>query len=209
VTARTRRWLRRQRALLADVPAPRFLDVGCSEGAVVAAAAEAGFAAAGVELEPEAASRARARGLAVVAGKLGDLPQDETYHLMRMNQLLEHVASPRELLRQARARLAEGGLLRIVTPNAAGHAHRVLGAAWRHLGGERNGHLCLFSPTALRRCAHGAGLEVVSLSTRGLRAWSRRGPGGLRRIGWRLLEQALYVRLGERGDELVAVLRRR
>ncbi|MBX3467997.1 MAG: methyltransferase domain-containing protein [Planctomycetes bacterium] len=163
----------------------------------------------GVDAAPDRAAEARARSGAVVhAGTLDDLPGDERFDVVRLNQLLEHVPSPRALLAAARARLTPGGAVHLATPNLDALAHRVLGARWRQLGREDNGHLVLVGPAHVRRYADEVGLRVVRLRTRGARAWSLGAGSRAARRAWRLIEQGLepWARLARRGGVLEAVL---
>lgn len=189
---------------------PRLLDVGCGDGALLAAARAAGWDVAGVELEGDRAAEAAARGVGPVHhGPLETLdPALPPFDVVRLHHVVEHVPSPRALLRDAAARLAPGGRLVVATPSGASLGARVAGSAWRHLGRPGNGHLVLLSPAALRGYARALGLEVEALATRGTRAWSLDRGRPVRRA-WRLVEQALvpWARLAGRGGVLEATLR--
>lgn len=203
---RLRAWLRRLRL----PPGARLLDVGCGAGLTLEVARELGLEALGVDAAPDRAAEARARSGAVVhAGTLDDLPAAlGLFDIVRCNQLVEHVVSPRALLRAARARLAPGGALHLATPNLDALAHRALGPRWRQLGRADNGHLVLLGPAHVARYAHELGLGLRRLRTRGARAWSL-GAGSRRaRRAWRLVEQALepWARVAGRGGVLEAVL---
>lgn len=204
--ARQRAWLRGLRL----GPGARLLDVGCGAGALLEVARAAGLDAVGVDAAPDRAAEARARSGAVVhAGTLETLPAElGRFDVIRMNQLVEHVPSPRALLLAARERLAPGGALYLATPNVDSLAHRVLGARWRQLGREENGHLVLLGPAHVRGYAREVGLAVARLRTRGARAWSLGARAGAARRGWRVVEQALepWVRVTGRGSVLDAAL---
>ncbi len=203
--ARLRAWLRAAR-LRAGA---RLLDVGCGAGLLLEAARAAGVEAVGVDAAGDRAAEARARSGAVVhAGTLETLSADlGRFDVIRMNQLVEHVPSPRALLAAARARLAPGGALHLATPNLDALAHAALGPRWRQLGRDDNGHLVLLTPAHVARYAHEVGLRVTRLRTRGARAWSLVAAGGARRA-WRVVEQALepWARLAGRGGVLEAIL---
>ncbi|MEP6916995.1 MAG: class I SAM-dependent methyltransferase [Acidobacteriota bacterium] len=103
------------------VPAPRVLDIGCSMGGFLAALAEDGARAVGVEPSPHDAAVARDRfGLDVRPGFFEDVEfGDDRFDLISLRFVFEHVATPRALVRRARALLAGGGLLFIDVPNLA------------------------------------------------------------------------------------------
>ncbi len=189
---------------------PRLLDVGCGDGALLAAAKAAGWDVAGVELEGDRAAEAAARGVGPVhAGPLETLdPGLAPFEVVRLHHVVEHVPSPRALLAAAAARLAPGGRLVAATPSAGSLGARVAGPAWRHLGRPGNGHLVLLSPAALRGYARALGLEVEALVTRGTRAWSLDRTRPARRA-WRVVEQLLvpWARLTGQGGVLEATLR--
>ena len=189
---------------------PRLLDVGCGDGALLAAAKAGGWDVAGVELEGDRAAEAAARGVGPVHhGPLETLdPALAPFDVVRLHHVVEHVPSPRALLAAATARLAPGGRLVVATPNGASLGARVAGAGWRHLGRPGNGHLVLLSPQALRGYARALGLEVEALATRGTRAWSLDRARPARRA-WRVVEQALvpWARVTGRGGVLEATLR--
>jgi SAM-dependent methyltransferase len=77
-----------------------------------------GLAPVGVELSAWAAQRARQRGHLVYEGRLETQTfPAESFDAAVLLDLIEHVDSPRGLLRRCRALLRPGGLLFIGTPN--------------------------------------------------------------------------------------------
>lgn len=99
---------------LKRIPAgAEVLDVGCGDGFFLNLVSGP---KRGVELNPEAARRARAAGLRVDEIRLEDLPPGSA-DVVTMFQVLEHVARPRETLDAARAALREGGRLLVAVPN--------------------------------------------------------------------------------------------
>jgi SAM-dependent methyltransferase len=209
--ARHRRFLSRLRSRTTS-PSPRLLDVGCGGGELLVEAEAAGFEAHGVDLSPDRVAEARERGVRAEVGRLEDCPAllPGPYDVVRMNQVLEHVVSPRALLLAVASRLAPGGEVHLATPNIDSLVHAVREGGWRQLGRRANGHLVLVGPRAVARYGAETGLEVVALRTRGARAWSQSRPSGPGRRALRLVEQALepWVRLRGRGGVLEAVLRK-
>jgi len=131
--------LAQQRALLeracrAAPGARSLLDVGAANGLLVEAAGAAGLDAAGVEPSASLAAAARRRGVDVRTGVLPLAELGERrFDLVTCIDVIEHVTDPVALLHACRERLAPGGRLLVVTPDAASVLARVLGRRWWHL----------------------------------------------------------------------------
>jgi methionine biosynthesis protein MetW len=97
--------LRPDLAVIADHvrPASRALDIGCGDGALMAALAEKGCDARGMEIDPELVERCVSRGLSVVQGDadrdLADYP-DKTFDYAILSQTLQTAARPDRMLDQ-------------------------------------------------------------------------------------------------------------
>ena len=143
----------------------RLLDAGAAGGAFVLEAREAGFAAQGIEPAPAFARHAReVLGVDVRDGRLEDLAgADETWDVITLWHVLEHVPDPVGGLRVLRAALAHGGLLLLEVPNVASTAAMMLGTGWTHLDPEV--HVSHFDPGTLRTALEHAGLEVAWIGT--------------------------------------------
>lgn len=186
-----------RRVILALAPERRggaLLDLGTSTGEfTLAVAARLGATrVAGVELIPEHAAAAHARGIAVSCSDLDDgLPfADGSFATVHANQVIEHVRRTDTFLREVRRVLAPGGIACLSTNNLASWhtvgslvlgfqpmpAHvsdevivgnpldPLRGRAHQDLGRT---HLRLFTARALTElCAH-HGLERVALRTVG------------------------------------------
>ncbi len=105
---------------------PRVLDVGCGDGGAALALDAAGGRVDGLEIETrrlaEAQEEVRRRGVAVRLA-FGDITDPATldsfagpYDLILFRDVLEHIPDKETALRQARARLAEGGSIVVVFP---------------------------------------------------------------------------------------------
>lgn len=160
-------------------PGRRLLEVGCGNGHFLAVAERRGWEVSGVELSRAHVDRARARGLDVVYGDLGDdaLWSDHRFDALVAIEVLEHVPRPLDLLRAAADRLAPGGALFLTTPNFGSVTRRLLGAGWSVLDPE---HVALASPAGLASALRRAGFTVVRMESRNLylseyrRLWSGR-----------------------------------
>lgn len=81
--------------------ATRALDIGCGDGALMAALAEKGCDARGMEIDPELVERCVSRGLSVVQGDadrdLADYP-DKAFDYAILSQTLQTAARPDRML---------------------------------------------------------------------------------------------------------------
>jgi SAM-dependent methyltransferase len=116
-------------------PRPRLLDVGCWDGAATERfAAELGAAMHGIEIFPEPAERARARGVDVAAVDLERevFPWDDaTFDVVVANQIFEHLKNIWLPLSEVYRVLRPGGYFVISVPNLASAHNRVLLALGR------------------------------------------------------------------------------
>ncbi|MBN1429205.1 MAG: class I SAM-dependent methyltransferase [Anaerolineae bacterium] len=125
------------------VPYGRVLDVGCSAGLFLKSLPER-YERYGLELGHESAAIARSRGI----GTILEQPLEEadfnpeTFDLVTMWDVLEHLPSPRRALQRVWKWLRPGGHLLIVTPDIGSLTARLLGPRWPHLIRQ---HLYYFS----------------------------------------------------------------
>jgi 2-polyprenyl-3-methyl-5-hydroxy-6-metoxy-1,4-benzoquinol methylase len=171
--------------------AGRLLDVGSALGSFLAAAAQAGFEAEGVEPDPGTSEQARARGLRVHTGTLealaarraedgADAPAPPGYDVVTMFHVLEHLDSPRAALTAARALLRPGGILVVETPTVENPWFRLAPSRWRQLIPD---HYFFFSRETLERLLRETGFEPLHHATVGRRVSLRFAADRLRRAG--------------------------
>lgn len=162
------RW-RRARAgqFIRHLPPPRsdgarLVDVGCGDGGFLPVARLLGYAASGIEFDPAAAERARARGFEVHAGGVDDAAiAPGSVEQITLSHVIEHLHAPVETLRTLRSWLAPGGRIWLQTPNIDSAGAQRFGAAWRGLEPPR--HLVMFNAGALRTALERAGFERIEL----------------------------------------------
>lgn len=136
----------------------RVLDVGCSVGTFLEAAAARGWDAVGIEPNPAAAAGARARGRHVVVGYFDTqtacgLGEFDAVH---MSDVIEHVFDPVQMLKAARTVLKPGGVLLVTTPDF----DTLCGRALQRKPAE---HVVHFRRGALAEAAARAGFEGISV----------------------------------------------
>jgi len=142
-----------------------LLDVGCGNGKFLVHMRKLGWEVMGVEPDSKAVRIAReCFKLNVFQGRLEKIKfPDNSFDVVTMNHVIEHVPNPVELLAECYRILKPGGKLVVVTPNIQSLGRYLFGKYWR--GWEIPRHLILFSPKSLQMCAEQAGLKVQSLWT--------------------------------------------
>lgn len=155
---------RRLHALRLPTPqrGDRLLDVGCGDGADIAALRRQGWDVAGIEPDPAARDVALSQGLTVYE-RLEDLPESGLFELAILRHVIEHVRNPLAELSSIRRLLADGGRLVAVTPNRDAYGLQIFGKYWRGFDAPR--HLQVLSSSAMRSLAEAAGFEKVEVMT--------------------------------------------
>lgn len=180
----------RELASLMDLSRARVLDVGCGNGAFLWSLCSLGARGEGCDIDPRAVAFARERlGLTGVRqGTIADVPRDSRFDLVVLQDILEHLLRPREVLDAAAARLAPGGLLYLWTPNATLAEREPEPAVFR----ADFEHLQFFQTRGIQRLAQELQLELLHLETLGDLSYGDRDIGrkpAARRKLKRLLEQ--------------------
>lgn len=150
---------------------PRMLEVGCGTGAAVRAAADLGWEAVGVDIDPQLIDLGRRRfDVDLRPATLRDAGlEGSRFQFIRLRDVIEHLPDPYATLVQVRRLLAADGVALVVTPNVNG-----LPARLRRLLGRTRGmiatvppphHLHGFCTGTLRRMARRAGLEPLVVTT--------------------------------------------
>jgi SAM-dependent methyltransferase len=150
------------------VPAGDVLDVGCSDG-ILLARLPPRYVPHGIEISAALARLAAAavapRGGSVIqASALDGLRQlaGGRFSGVWMHAFLEHELMPLDVLREAGRVLRPDGCLIVKVPNYASINRRVRGARW--CGFRFPDHVNYFTPASLRDMARAAGLRVVRMS---------------------------------------------
>ena len=191
-------------------PPARLLDVGCGTGRFLRQAAQAGYAATGLEPVEGTAASARDAGLDVRTGVLEDAPEPGTWDIVTAFHVLEHVADVSAFLTTLRALPRPGGRVVLEMPNWRSLCRREAGDRWSLLSpGE---HITFFSRAVLADALGKAGFDEVdvrspswvgppqnlgqALTDLGMRRWAKAflplctrhsGVPAPRRTGWRVL----------------------
>ncbi len=143
------------------------LDIGAGSGvnrpdwmhAMIAGVASD---AVGIELDEELATRARARGFAVVTGDAEQMDLGRVFDVIFAGEVIEHLSCPGAFLDAAHRHLAPEGIIVLTTPNAFAISNFVY-----RIGGQprvNRGHTCWFDEVTLRQLLHRHGFEVIEMA---------------------------------------------
>jgi len=155
---------RRLNDLRAVLPTGRVLEVGVGRGGFLVALRRAGYRVEGLDVSAAlCAEIGRRHGLTIHRGTLeaaAEALPGETFDLLVMCHVLEHVELPIRALRAARQLLRPGGMLYVAVPNRLAWSSRLPG--WT---GYQPYHAHYFSAASLRRGLEAAGFQVRSEGT--------------------------------------------
>lgn len=137
-------------------------EMGCADGFMLDALRQKGWKVLGSERNDDMLVIARENGIPVFAGEPESLPQEPTFDLIILFQVLEHLPEPAKTLKTLSALLKPGGRLVIGVPNHASWQAAVGREQWFHLDVPR--HLFHYTPDALRQAMGRVGLTVVDVN---------------------------------------------
>lgn len=149
-----------------------LLDLGAHVGRLIQVAAEAGWRAEGVELNPRtSAYAARATGLPVHRADLRDLEAEgRRYAAVTLIDVLEHIPEPVEALRGVKGVLEPGGWIAVKVPHGPNQLmkERIRGRVlrgYRPTVADNLVHVSHFTAGSLRMALERAGYMDVSVTT--------------------------------------------
>ena len=146
-------------------PGGALLDIGCNIGMFMKASRSRGFAVTGVEVNAGCAVYGRENfGLDIRSCSLegADFPP-ETFDVVTVFDVLEHVPDPRAFLSAAGRVLKPGGLLVVQSPNFNSFMAWLLKGNWNWL--TPPDHLYHFTPGALESLLGAHGFSVREVRT--------------------------------------------
>lgn len=140
-----------------------LLEVGVGNGHLIAVAREMGYRVTAVEiLEQAAQETADLLQCPILCGDFLRMPEDHTYDVITMGDVLEHLRDPLEGLKKACRLLKSGGVLWLSTPNyesAFSQMRNVKDPMWREPY-----HITYFSRRSLTRLVEQVGFRVARYS---------------------------------------------
>jgi 2-polyprenyl-3-methyl-5-hydroxy-6-metoxy-1,4-benzoquinol methylase len=157
---RCRTWVRRMKRRFGV--GGSWLDIGCSAGFVVKAAAEAGFEACGVELEPAAVDYAR-DVLQLRDVRCGTLEAqayaDAAFNVVSLYDVIEHVPDLNRTVAELHRILKLKGIVEIRTPDIAHWQTPRDLSTWKEI--KPSEHLYYFNAVTLRNLFEKHGFELA------------------------------------------------
>lgn len=140
----------------------RWLDVGCSTGHFVEAAAREGVEAQGIDVSPGAVKMARERGLQAEVARVEDFDPDGTFEAITAFDVIEHARDPGAFVDRLREWIAPGGALVLTLPDVSSVYPRwLMGKHWFYYA--PNDHLFYFDPKTIRALLHRHGFHVQAV----------------------------------------------
>lgn len=153
---------RRLKRLSRWIQPGRMLDVGCAVGFFLDEARRQGWQPEGLDVSNFAVDYARTHfDLPARAGSFTGMEfAPESFDLVTMWDVIEHVPDPKAYIQRAAAVLRPGGLLALATPDIESLPARLAGKRWvgYKLSEE---HVYYFSRRTLAKMLEEAGFEVV------------------------------------------------
>lgn len=155
----------------------RILEVGSGRGIFLDAAVERGHSVTGQDLSTDAVNAIKNRlGITAMSGILEELElPGESFDLVHINHVLEHIPDPAVTLREIHRLLKPGGVLYVEVPRQS----NLLNKLSRLMAGSEfgftyhPGHLYLFSPESLRRLMTDCSLPPLVTRIEGMSAAHR------------------------------------
>lgn len=146
----------------------RMFEIATGLGAVVETARDLGWQPQGIEFSPYAAGHVTHRtGIPIRVGPAEEMQLEAgAYDLIIMDNLFEHLARPRQVLRTAADALRPGGVIYLQTLNAQALSLHAQPAGWIYFA---PGHLFVPTRVSFKQYLDHCGLEFVTHTTRGFR----------------------------------------
>lgn len=141
----------------------KILDVGCGGGFFLDSLDDS-WEKHGSEINPVAAKSGKDKfGINIFQGKLKDANfPDETFDVVKMRGIIEHLPDPLSELYQVHRILRKGGLLTINTPNIGSICGKIYGEKFRMVCPTH--HIYYFSTKTLSLMLKKAGFKVCKIS---------------------------------------------
>jgi 2-polyprenyl-3-methyl-5-hydroxy-6-metoxy-1,4-benzoquinol methylase len=138
----------------------KILDIGCGTGAFLKACQQNGWNVAGVEPDPKARKQAEEALGQSFSDSIWKLNSGESYQLITLWHVLEHVHRLEETWRWISAHVAAGGKILIAVPNHLSYDAQQFGQHWAAYDVPR--HLYHFTQHTLSQLAKKHGFKLCA-----------------------------------------------
>ncbi len=151
----------------------RLLEVASGQGRLLRAAVELGWDAIGNDISPMVADQAqKLSGAPFLVGPIEKVElEDDSFDVIILNNVFEHLESPSAVLRQLTRALRQGGVMYLQTLSAQSLSMWAQGHDWYYFD---PGHLFVPSHVSMAHYFRRAHLQVIEFSTHGYRSGSTR-----------------------------------
>ena len=140
----------------------RALDLGCGSGAYLLLLENIGWEVMGVDIGDNVTREVKEANIPTFTGDLKDLHlETNSFHLITMWHVLEHLPSPLESLQEIKRLLTDNGCLFIEVPNRASIVTKIFRSTW--FAWDLPRHLFHFSPASITELLRRAGFNVVKI----------------------------------------------
>jgi len=152
---------------LSSAQKAKWLDAGCGLGFLMDVAFDEGFTVAGVEFSLPAIQYIRSKyTFPVKYGLLSEIDFSESYDVISMFDVIEHLIDPISDLQKLRQHIEDDGILIIQTMDCDSLASRLLGKKLEDFRRTRE-HLFFFNRSSLRKILEHCGWKILEVRLHG------------------------------------------
>lgn len=135
-----------------------LLDIGANYGRLVKEAGRRGLRAFGIEKNRWLVEAAKRDGVPILEGDAQHIPLKETFDIVTMIDVFEHLDAPRDVLTHLSSFMADEGYLYIEVQNIDSYLAKKDRESWRYIALE---HVTHFSHLTLGRLLNECGFDIV------------------------------------------------
>jgi SAM-dependent methyltransferase len=150
---------------LSSVPVPTLLEVGCSNGSLLALFAEAGFSVEGLEISRAELAECKKRGITAHAVTIEDFHADRKFGVVLSAHVIEHLRDVNHYFHSASKFLVPGGLNVFLTPNGGAALFALFRQYWAPATPDE--HNIFLTTKAVKLLAEKHGFDVVTIANTG------------------------------------------
>jgi SAM-dependent methyltransferase len=138
-----------------------LLDIGAANGFFISLASNSGIESKGIELSEDAVNWALSLGRDVKRTSIEEFRAEESFDVVTILDVLEHLAEPKEVLQMISGFLNQSGILVINVPDRSSVFARICGYRWHaYLPPE---HWFYFNRKSISRLLEQTGFQVIEM----------------------------------------------